>query len=89
MEKQLCWIWKPLSVEEYLNKIKQYLKDINNNLEKSDTWKIQLKTANNFISSKDNDKEQVMHSKSDNIKIMIRDKANKVFFKTAFWFTYK
>ena len=35
-----------LSVEEYLNKISPYLKDIINNLKKSDTWKIQLTIAN-------------------------------------------
>ena len=29
--------------------------------------------AINFVSSKDNDEEQIMHSKSDNIKIMIND----------------
>ena len=43
-----------LSVEEYLNKIRPYLKDINN-LKKSVTWKIQLTKENNFISSIDND----------------------------------
>ena len=42
-----------LSVEEYLNKIRPYLKDINN-FKKSDIWKIQLTIANNFISSLDN-----------------------------------
>ena len=52
-----------LSVEEYLNKISPYLKDITNCLEKSDAWKIQLIIANNFISLIDNDKERVMHSK--------------------------
>ena len=46
---------KALSVEEYLDKISPYLKDIKNNLKKSDTWKIQLAIANNFISSLDND----------------------------------
>ena len=35
--------------KEYLKSL--YLKDIINNLKKSDTWKIQLKIANNFISS--------------------------------------
>ena len=40
---------KTLSVEEYLNKIGPYLKDIMNNLKKSDTWKIQLTIANNFL----------------------------------------
>ena len=38
---------KTLSAEEYLNKSRPYLKDITN-LKKSDTWKIQLITANNF-----------------------------------------
>ena len=33
---------KKLSAAEYLNKIRQYLKDIKNNLKKSYTWKIQL-----------------------------------------------
>ena len=32
----------------------------------------------NFKSSKDNDEEDVMHSKNDNIEIMINDKADKV-----------
>ena len=58
---------KTLSDEEYLNKIRLYLKDIINNLKKSDTWKIQLTVANNFILSIDNDEEHVMHSKSDNM----------------------
>ena len=69
---------KTLSVEEYLNKIRPYLKDIINNLKKSDTWKIQLTIAYNFISSTDNDEECVMHSKSNNIEIMINDKADEV-----------
>ena len=49
-----------------------------NNLEKSDTWKIELTIANNFISSIDNDEECVMHSKSDNIEIMINDEGDEV-----------
>ena len=52
---------KTLSVEEYLNKIRSYLKDIINNLKKSDTWEIQLTIANNFISSVDHDEERVIH----------------------------
>ena len=40
---------KNLSVEEYLNKIKPYLKDIIIDLQNSSTWKIQLTTAINFI----------------------------------------
>ena len=37
-----------------------------------------IKIANNFISSTDNDEEHVMHSKSDNIEIMINGEANEV-----------
>ena len=56
---------KTLSIEEYLNKIRPYLKDIMNNLKKNSTWKIQLMIAVNFLSSKDTDEELVIHSKSD------------------------
>ena len=70
---------KALSVEEYLNKIRPYLKDIINNLKKSDMQKIQLTIANNFISSIDNDEERVMHSKSNNIEIIINDEADELF----------
>ena len=38
-----------LSVEEYLIKIKPYLKGIINNLKKSDMWKIQLTIAINLL----------------------------------------
>ena len=69
---------KTLLVEEYLNKIRPYLKDIINNLKKSATWKIQLAIVNNCISSIDNDEERVMHSKSDNIELKISDEADKV-----------
>ena len=49
-------------------------------------WKIQLTVANNFISSIDNDQEHVMHSKRDNIEIMINDEAAEIT-KKNFWFT--
>ena len=54
------------------------MKDIINNLRKSDMWKIQLATANNSIFSIDNDEESLMHSKSDNIVIMINDEVDEV-----------
>ena len=47
-------------------------------MKKSDTWKIQLAIAYNFISSTDKEEEHVMHSKSDNIEIMINDEADEV-----------
>ena len=49
-----------------------------NNHKKSDTWKIQLTIANNFISSIDNDEERIIHSENDNMEIMINDEADEV-----------
>ena len=69
---------KTLSLEEYLNKIRPYLKDIINNLKKSDKQKIQLAISVNSISFVDNDEERVMHLKGDNIEIMMNDEADKV-----------
>ena len=37
-----------LSIKEYLDKIKPYLKDIINNFKNYDTWEIQLTIAINF-----------------------------------------
>ena len=62
--------------QKYLDEITPYLKHINI-FKKSDTWEIQLTIAINFVSSK-HDEERVMHSKSDNIEIMINDKADEV-----------
>ena len=59
---------KKLSLKEYLNKIRPYFKNIIINLKTSDTWKIQLAIAINFTSSKDNDEERVMYSKSYNLQ---------------------
>ena len=67
---------KTLSIEEYLNKVRPYLKDIITDLKKSDAWKIQLTIPINFMSFKDTDEELVMHSKSGNIEFMIYDNAD-------------
>ena len=61
-----------------LNKIRSHLKDIINDLKNFDTWKIQLTISINFVSFKANDKERVMHSKSDSIEFMIYDTADDV-----------
>ena len=53
---------KILSIGEYLNNIRAYLKDFINHLKKSDTWKIQLTIAINFMSTKDNNEERVINS---------------------------
>ena len=48
------------------------------NRKKSDTWQIQLKIVNSFISSIVNEHELVMHSKSDKIEIMINNEADEI-----------
>ena len=55
-----------------------YLKDIIHNPKKSDTLEIQLTIAITSISSKDNDEEHVMHSKSDNKETKTNHKADEV-----------
>ena len=50
-------------------------------LQISDTWKIQLTIAINFISSKDVDEQCVIHSKSENIEVMPYDDAYEVLIK--------
>ena len=72
---------KNVSVKEYLNVIKPYLKDMIIDLQISDMWKIQLTIAINFISSKDVDEQCVMHSKSENIEVMLYDDAYEVLIK--------
>ena len=57
-----------VSLKEYLDKIKPYLRDLITDLLESDTWKNPLALIINFISSKDAEKECVMHSKTDNIR---------------------
>ena len=41
-------------------------------------WKIQLTTAINFISSKDSDKTRTMHTKSNNVEIMIGSETDEI-----------
>ena len=67
-----------LSLDEYLNKTEPYLRNTTINLQKSDTWKIQLTIAINFISSKDAEEERVMDSRSYNIKLTSYNDANEV-----------
>ena len=54
------------------------MRDIIINLQKYDTWKIQLTIAINFISSKDNDEDHVMRSKRDNTEVVSYDNTNQV-----------
>ena len=54
------------------------MNDITIDLQESDTWKIQLSIAINFISSKDTEEERVMHAKSNNTTFMSFDNVNVV-----------
>ena len=54
-----------------------------NDLKKSDKWKTQLTIAFNVISSRDNDRERVMHSKNDNIEFTIYDNVDEVIEKIS------
>ena len=67
---------KNLSLREHLNKIEPYLRHIIIDLQKSDTWRIQLTITINLISSKDAEKK-VMHSSSNNIKFTSYNDANE------------
>ena len=70
---------KVIEIKHYqLKNILIKLKIIINNLKKSDTWKTQLTIPINFTSSKGNYEECLMHSRKDNIEIMINDEADKV-----------
>ena len=65
-----------LSLNVYLNKIKPYFRDLTIDLQNSDTWKIQLTIAINFIYSKDTEEKRLIHSMNDNIKFTPYDDAN-------------
>ena len=54
------------------------MKNVITDLQNSDTLKIQLTIAINFISSKDTKEERVMHWNSDNTKFTSYNDANKV-----------
>ena len=59
-----------LSLDEYLNIIRPYLRDMVDNHKAHSEWKIQLVMKINFISSLGTDEFREMYTKSDNIEIM-------------------
>ena len=70
---------KILTISEYLDMIRPYLVNMINDHKNQDEWKIQLSVAINLISSKpDSDETRIMHTKSDNIEIMIGSDTNEV-----------
>ena len=70
---------KILTISEYLDVIRPYLVDMINDHKNQSEWQIQLTTAINFISSKTNsDETRIMHTKSNNIEIMIGSDTDEV-----------
>ena len=67
-----------LSLDEYLNQIKPYLRNIIIDLHNSDTWKMQLTILINFISSKDVEEELIMHPSIRNVKFTSYNDADEV-----------
>ena len=51
--------------------IRPYLSDIIKEHKTQGEWKIHLAMAIHFVSSKDSDQTRTMHTKSDNIEIMM------------------
>ena len=59
--------------------IRPYLSDIINDHKSQGEWKIQLTMSINLISSKGSDETRTMHTKSDDIKIMIGKETDETF----------
>ena len=55
-----------------------FLQNIMIDLQKLDTWKIQLTMIINFISSKDTDEDCLMHSKVDDIEVTTYDDPKEI-----------
>ena len=63
---------KGLIIREYFDMIRPYLVDMINDHKTQSEWKTQLTMVINFISSKpDSDETRIMHTKSNNIEIMM------------------
>ena len=59
-----------LSLNEYFDKIKSYLKDMIHDYKSKGEWKIQIIMRIIFVSFIDKNETQVRHTKSDNVEIM-------------------
>ena len=59
-----------LAIYEYFDKIKPYLKDMIDDYKSKGEWKIQIVMGMIFVFFVDRNETQVMHTKSDSIKIL-------------------
>ena len=63
-----------LTLKEYLALIEKYLRKLINYYKNKGEWKVQLTAEINFISlNSGSDETRIMHTRSDNIEIMIGD----------------
>ena len=69
---------KTLLIKEYLNVIRPYLKGIIKDYKTQGEWKIQLIMVVTFISSIDFNENRTMHTKSNNIEIMMGNEADEI-----------
>ena len=69
---------KTLTIKEYLDMIRPYLSDIINDHKTQGKWKMDLTIASNFISFKDSNETRTMHTKSDNIEIIIGNETDQI-----------
>ena len=60
-----------LAIYEYFDKIKPYLKDMIDDYKSKGEWKIQLVMRVVFVSFIDKNETEILHTKSDNVKIML------------------
>ena len=69
---------KSVSISSYLNNIRKCLKKLIDKKRKKGEWKIQLIMKINFISSKNFNETRDMHSKTDNIEIMLGSDTDEI-----------
>ena len=69
---------KTLSVEDYLDEVRPYLNNMIDSHRSQGEWKVQLKKAINFFSSKDSEEIRTMHNKSNNIEILIGNETDEI-----------
>ena len=69
---------KKLSPKEYLDMIRLYLHDVINDHKARGEWKIQLTMLINFIPYKDSNDISIIHTKSDNIEIMMGSETDEI-----------
>ena len=76
-----------LAIDEYFDIIKPYVRDMIDNHQAKGAWKIQLTMRIIFVSFTDVNQTRVMHTKSDNIKVMsgieTNDAINELFHSFA------